>query len=73
MQLVIDYNAGTSASVKSATAVYSRHATVFLITSDRLGDGPDELGHLLMKNFIHTLLETGNLPSRMLFMNSGVR
>jgi len=25
-----------------------------------------------MKNFIHTLLETGELPSRMLFLNSGV-
>jgi selenium metabolism protein YedF len=44
----------------------------FLITSDRLGDGPEELGRLLMKNFIHTLLETPELPSRMFFMNTGV-
>ena len=43
-----------------------------MITSDRLGDGPEELGRLLMKNFIHTLLETGRLPTRMLFLNSGV-
>lgn len=63
---------GASADVKPAAAAESAE-TVFLITSDRLGDGPDELGRLLMKNFIHTLLETGNLPSRMLFMNSGVR
>ncbi len=47
--------------------------TVFMITSDRLGDGPEELGRLLMKNFIFTLLESSNLPSRMLFLNSGVR
>ncbi len=46
---------------------------VFLITTDRLGDGPDELGRLLMKNFIHSLLEAGSQPSRMLFLNSGVR
>ena len=46
---------------------------VFMITSDRLGDGPEELGRLLMKNFIFTLLECRNLPSRMLFLNSGVR
>jgi selenium metabolism protein YedF len=45
---------------------------VVLIASDRLGDGPEELGRLLMKNFIHTLLETSDLPARMLFLNSGV-
>ncbi|MBL0225407.1 MAG: sulfurtransferase-like selenium metabolism protein YedF [Geobacteraceae bacterium] len=45
---------------------------VVMITSDRLGEGPEELGRLLMKNFIHTLLETGELPGRMLFLNSGV-
>lgn len=47
--------------------------TVFMITSDRLGDGPEELGRLLMKNFVFTLLESRNLPSRMLFLNSAVR
>lgn len=46
---------------------------VLLITSSCLGDGPAELGGLLMKNFIHTLLETASIPERMFFMNSGVR
>lgn len=46
--------------------------TVMLITSDRLGEGGDELGRLLMKNFIITLLELDTLPDRMLFLNSGV-
>lgn len=45
---------------------------VLLITSDKLGDGPEELGKLLMKNFIHTLLETDQLPSKIFFMNRGV-
>jgi len=45
---------------------------ILLITSDRLGDGPEELGRLLMKNFIHTLLESSELPSRMFFLNTGV-
>lgn len=45
---------------------------VLLITSDQLGNGPEELGRLLMKNFIHTLLETEQQPDRMLFLNSGV-
>jgi selenium metabolism protein YedF len=43
-----------------------------MITSDRIGDGPEELGRLLMKNFVHTLLETSELPNRMLFLNRGV-
>jgi len=45
---------------------------IILITSNRIGDGPDKLGTLLMKNFIHTLLETEELPTRMFFLNSGV-
>lgn len=58
--------------IKPHSALKSE-GVVFLITSDRLGDGPDELGRLLMKNLIHSLLEAGDLPSRMLFMNSGVK
>src|SRR6266568_3616699 len=46
--------------------------TVMFIASDRLGDGPEELGRLLMKNFIITLLDLAELPDRMLFVNSGV-
>jgi selenium metabolism protein YedF len=45
---------------------------VLLITSNRLGEGPEELGSLLMKNFIHTLLETSNQPASILFLNSGI-
>jgi selenium metabolism protein YedF len=46
--------------------------TVVFITSDRLGDGPEELGRLLMKNFIITLLDLPEAPDRLLFANSGV-
>lgn len=47
-------------------------ASTILITSDRLGDGADELGRLLMKNFIITLLDMEQVPDRMLFVNAGV-
>ncbi|CAG0960339.1 hypothetical protein GEOBC_00690 [Geobacteraceae bacterium] len=46
--------------------------TVMLVASDRLGDGPEELGRLLMKNFIITLLDLKEIPDRMLFVNTGV-
>jgi selenium metabolism protein YedF len=45
---------------------------ILLITSEKLGDGPEELGRLLMKTFIHTLLESSEMPSRILFLNTGV-
>jgi len=45
---------------------------ILLITSDGFGDGPEELGRLLMKNLIHTLLETDGMPARILFLNTGV-
>jgi len=45
---------------------------VLLIASDRLGEGADDLGRLLMRNFLHTLLETADRPDRILFLNSGV-
>ena len=46
--------------------------TVLLVTSDRLGDGPEELGRLLMKNFLITLLDVAELPDRIFFLNTGV-
>lgn len=45
---------------------------ILLITSERLGEGPEELGRLLMKNFIITLLETEQQPDRILLLNTGV-
>lgn len=47
-------------------------ASIMLIGTDRLGDGPEELGRLLMKNFIITLLDLKELPDRMFFINTGV-
>jgi selenium metabolism protein YedF len=47
--------------------------SILLITSNQLGNGPEELGILLMKNFIFTLLETAELPNRILLLNSGVK
>jgi selenium metabolism protein YedF len=45
---------------------------VLLVTSDRLGDGPEELGRLLMKNFVITLLDVAEPPERIFFINTGV-
>jgi selenium metabolism protein YedF len=57
---------------RPATAAEPAGASIMLIGSDRLGDGPEELGRLLMRNFIMTLLDLAELPDRMLFINTGV-
>lgn len=62
----------SDAAVQSHSATAGDGDQILLITSDRLGDGPEELGRLLMKNFIHTLLETDTSPQRIFFMNKGV-
>lgn len=45
---------------------------VVLFASDRLGDGPEELGRVLVRGFVKTLREQGPPPWRMVFLNSGV-
>ena len=49
-----------------------RGGSVLLVASDRFGDGPEELGRLLMKNFIISLLEVAETPERIFFLNRGI-
>ena len=46
---------------------------VIVISENRMGRGDDELGELLLKAFIHTILEIDNLPDTMIFYNTGVK
>lgn len=47
--------------------------TVIFVPSAEFGRGSQELGAILMKSFLFTLLESDELPSTMLFVNSGVQ
>ncbi len=67
--LVITTPDGVS-STSPAVPVSSERC--LLVTSEKLGEGPEELGRLLMKNFIITLLESADLPGKIFFVNSGV-
>ena len=46
--------------------------TVIYCGSDRMGDGDDQFGRVLMINFLTTLLEMDPLPDIILFVNSGI-
>ena len=45
--------------------------TVVVISSDRMGEGNDELGKVLIKGFIFALTQLDKLPKTMLFYNGG--
>jgi len=45
---------------------------VFIVT-DKIGSGSDELGAILMKNFIYSLARNPEAPKAVMLMNGGVR
>ncbi|MDM7999717.1 MAG: sulfurtransferase-like selenium metabolism protein YedF [Dehalococcoidia bacterium] len=47
--------------------------TVLLIGSSTVGRGDDELGSVLMRSLLHTLVESDIKPHKIIFMNSGVK
>ena len=44
-----------------------------LITSDKFGDGSEELGIALMKSYLFALSEADIIPDNLLFLNAGVK
>jgi len=60
----------TCAENKNATA---QGPTVFVIASNAMGSGNDELGAILMKSFIHTTIDLEHRPDIIILYNTGVR
>jgi selenium metabolism protein YedF len=56
-----------------AVAPAVRGKTVAFVTSDGMGSGSEELGRLLLKNFLFTLTELERVPDVILFVNAGVK
>lgn len=50
-----------------------RSNTVVVISSDKMGEGDDELGAILLKGFIYALTQQDELPATMLFYNGGAK
>ncbi|HYF82248.1 MAG TPA: sulfurtransferase-like selenium metabolism protein YedF [Clostridia bacterium] len=51
----------------------NEESIVIVITSDKLGQGDEELGKVLMKSYTYALTETTPLPKAVMFLNSGVK
>jgi selenium metabolism protein YedF len=46
---------------------------IVAISSDKMGEGDDELGYLLMINFIKAIKDLDKLPRKIVFYNNGVK
>ena len=65
---------GTDIGIACGTAKEERGAPlVIVLSSDRLGRGNDELGEVLMRSFVHTLLTLDPRPATIILYNTGVR
>jgi selenium metabolism protein YedF len=47
--------------------------TVIVLSSDKMGEGDEKLGHILMKGYIYALTELEMLPETILMYNNGVK
>jgi selenium metabolism protein YedF len=55
-----------------AIAHFEKGNFIVVVSSDKMGDGDDDLGHLLMVNFIKALKDLDRLPVKIVFYNKGV-
>lgn len=67
---------GTGTAVNDAkkqeeAAGAAKGNTVVVIASDRMGEGNDDLGKVLIKGFIFAVTQLDKLPAAMLFYNGG--
>ena len=52
---------------------FERGNFIIVLSSDKMGEGDDELGHLLMNNFIKAIKDLDRLPHKLVFYNKGVK
>lgn len=72
--ITIVKGAGQPAEVDKCQAIITEAGSqVYLITQDTLGHGSPELGAVLIKAFMTTLLEVKPLPATILLLNAGVK
>ncbi len=56
-----------------ATGCRTCTGTVVAVGSDRMGEGSEELGRILIKSFLFALTQLDDLPDKILFYNGGAK
>ena len=65
-----------STAVTTAPATPKREGLagrVVVISRDTMGEGAEELGRILMKSFIYSLVALDDVPEALIFLNSGAK
>ncbi len=57
----------------AAPSAAARGITAWVVNSDAIGRGDDELGRLLRKSFFGAMAEIDSRPDKIVFINSGVK
>ncbi|MDB8790793.1 sulfurtransferase-like selenium metabolism protein YedF [Romboutsia sp. 1001216sp1] len=70
--IVVEIIKGENIKIEEGTKVNLDNKCIF-ISSDKMGQGNDELGEVLIKGYIYTLTETKPYPKHIVFVNSGVK
>ena len=72
---VVKANQAPAAEADQAAAcvcVSGKKKVVVVVGSDKMGEGNEELGHVLIKSFFFALTQLDELPSTIIFYNGGV-
>lgn len=72
-EIAVKHSAQTGETGNYAQSCPTCIGMVAAIGSDRMGDGSDELGNILMKSFIFAVTQLDTLPDKMLFYNGGAK
>jgi selenium metabolism protein YedF len=57
----------------NAVSHFEKGNYIVVISSDKMGEGDEKLGHILMSTYIKALKDTDKLPDKILFYNNGVK
>lgn len=72
MHITPNPNASSKSAFASVEATTTGGVVVF-ITTDKLGEGDERLGTILMKAFLNTLHDSEPKPEKVIFINNGVK
>ena len=66
------FKQGLKIIVLPTIAHFEKGNFIIVVSSDKMGEGDDELGYLLMSNFIKAIKDLDRLPGKIVFYNKGV-
>ena len=63
----------SEATKEAVTAIAKEEKMIVVLSSDKMGEGDEELGKVLIKGFIYAITQLDKYPKAVLLYNSGVK